>query len=97
MAEAPDNADPVKKAILFGSEYLVPGGSNLVQGDIKTGAVHAVLGLAAKSMFGLPGLLVVSANSFSKALTGHNLYEHLGLMSSKPLAPPPPTRPGDDL
>ena len=69
----------VKTGVDFASELIVPGGSNLVEGDFKQGAIHAVLGLIAKSMFGLPGLIAVSANSFTKATTGRHLHEHLGI------------------
>jgi hypothetical protein len=82
----------VKKTVLFTSEFLVPGGSNLVQGDIKTGGLHVALGFAAKAFFGLPGLLLVSANSFTKAMTGRHLHEHLGLGSSPGAEPASPTR-----
>jgi Family of unknown function (DUF6072) len=94
MANAPENVEPVKQGLMFTSEYLFPGGSNLVQGDIKQAGVHAALGLVAKALFGVPGLLVISANSFTKALTGRHLHEHLGLGPSAPVAPPPPTGAG---
>jgi len=61
----------------FASEVMVPGGANLVKGDLKQAGLHAVLGIAAKMAFGFPGLLLVSANSFSKAVTGNHLYESL--------------------
>jgi Family of unknown function (DUF6072) len=76
---------PLNTGVKFASEVLIPGGSNLVKGDFVTGAIHAVLGLAARAMFGLPGLLIVSANSFSKATTGRNLMEN---MRQVPPAPP---------
>jgi hypothetical protein len=65
--------------VLFTSEYLLPGGSNLAQGDIVQGGIHVGLGFLARAVFGLPGLLLVSANSFTKAVTGRHLHEHLGL------------------
>lgn len=77
-----DSAEPVRTGVRFAGEYLVPGGSNLVNGDFKQAGVHAILGLMAKSLFGLPGLLLVSANSFTKAVTGQHIYEHLGLGTS---------------
>lgn len=68
---------PLQTGIQFASEVLIPGGSNLVKGDFVTGGIHAIVGLAARAMFGLPGLLIVSANSFSKATTGYNLLDNL--------------------
>lgn len=76
---------PLQTGIKFASEVLVPGGSNFVKGDFVTGGIHAIVGLAARAMFGLPGLLIVSANSFSKATTGHNLLDNL-----RQTPPPPP-------
>jgi len=69
----------LKTAVEFSTEALIPGGSNLVKGDLKQAGIHAVLGFAARSAFGLPGLIVVSANSFTKAVTGRHLFEFLGL------------------
>ena len=74
-----ERPDPLHVSVDFASELIVPGGSNLVEGNFKQGAIHAVLGLVARSMFGLPGLILVSANSFTKATTGRHLHEHLGL------------------
>jgi hypothetical protein len=70
-----DNA--VQNAVKLAGEALIPGGSNLINGDLKQGAVHAVLGFAARAVFGLPGLLIVCANSYSKATTGQHLTESL--------------------
>jgi hypothetical protein len=76
--------DSVKSAVHVASEFVVPGGSNLIEGDFVQGGIHAVLGLVAKSMFGLPGLILVAANSFTKAETGRHLYEHLGIGQGTP-------------
>lgn len=67
----------IQNAVKLAGEYILPGGSNLLNGDIKQGAIHAILGLAARAAFGLPGLLLVSANSYSKATTGRHLTENL--------------------
>jgi hypothetical protein len=71
--------DSIRNAVEFGSEVLVPGGSNLIKGDLKTGGAYAIAGFVARAAFGLPGLLVVSASSITKAMTGRHLYEQLGL------------------
>lgn len=92
MANGSENLDPVKRTVLFTSEYLLPGGSNLAQGDIKQGGLHVALGFIARAAFGLPGLLVVSANSFTKAVTGRHLHEHLGLGPANQNAAPAPAR-----
>ncbi len=74
----------LKTGVDFASELIVPGGSNLVEGNYVQGAIHVALGLIARSMFGLPGLIAVSANSFTKATTGRHIHEHLGLGSASP-------------
>lgn len=70
-----DDTQTIKAGVQLASEYLIPGGSNLIKGDFVTGGIHALAGLAAAAAFGLPGLLIVKANSFATALTGHNLIE----------------------
>ena len=77
----PQESSPqaLKTGVDFASELIVPGGSNLVEGNYVQGALHAALGLIARSVFGLPGLIAVSANSFTKATTGRHIHEHLGL------------------
>ena len=73
-----DSVEPIRTALEFGTEVILPGGSNLVKGDLKNGALYAIAGWAARVAFGLPGLLLVSASSFTKASTGRHLHEHLG-------------------
>lgn len=67
--------NPLTAGMEFCGEYLVPGGSNLVKGDILQAALHAGLGLGAWAFLGLPGLLLVSSDSISKALTERHLYQ----------------------
>jgi hypothetical protein len=74
-----DSIESIRNAVAFGGESIVPGGSNFVKGDLKAGGIYAVAGLAARYTFGLPGLLLVSASSFTKAVTGRHLHEHLGI------------------
>ncbi|HMF57746.1 MAG TPA: DUF6072 family protein [Pyrinomonadaceae bacterium] len=79
MASATENVQTMKTGLQFVSEAVIPGGSNLVNGDLKQAAIHAVLGIIAGSIFGLPGALLVAANSFTKATTGHHIHEALNL------------------
>lgn len=77
MENDSDLATTIKTGVKVAGEFFIPGGSNLVKGDIKQAGLHAVLGIAARAVFGPIGLLVVCANSFTKATTGHHLHEHL--------------------
>ena len=80
MKSEAEGLEPLKSSAKLASEYLLPGGSNLIEGDLVQGGIHVALGLIARSMFGLPGLIAVSANSFTKATTGRHIHEHLGLV-----------------
>lgn len=86
MAEKVESLEAVKRGVQFSSEVLVPGGSNLIKGDLVNGGIYAALGFMAKSMFGLPGLIIVSTDSFTKAVTGRHIYEHLGFSNDTPEA-----------
>lgn len=75
-----DNA-PIKTGLQFASEVVIPGGSNIIAGNYKQAAIHVGLGILAGAFFGLPGLIVVAANSFTRATTGHHIHEGLNLGS----------------
>ncbi len=81
-----ESSQSLRTGVQFAGEALLPGGSNIVNGDFLKGGIYAIVGLAAKAMFGLPGLLIVSANSFADAATGHNIIESLK-PAPKPAAP----------
>ena len=76
-------------ALRFAGETLVlPGSSLLLDGQIGPGAVHAVLGVAARALVGPVGWAVFAANSYAKATTGAGLMEHLGSRRKKAEAAP---------
>ncbi len=77
MSNEAESIQSLKTGIQISSEIVIPGGSNLIKGDLVQGGIHAGLGIVARVLFGLPGVILVSANSISKALTGRHLYEHL--------------------
>ncbi len=60
-------------------DFVMPGASLAVDGDIKAGAAHAAVALAAGAVLG--GLLVplvwaaAGLNSYSTSVTGKNLVE----------------------
>ena len=78
---------PIQRTVELASEYVIPGGSNLIKGDIAQGGLHFVLGIVAKVAWGLPGILLVHANSLVKARTGNHIHEHLGGITT-PSNPP---------
>lgn len=80
MADEKSGKELLGVGVKAAGEYFIPGGSNLVKGDLVQGGLHAALGIAARAMFGLPGLVVVSLNSLTKSVTGQHIHEHLGLL-----------------
>lgn len=62
---------------LVGETLFLPGSSLLVDGNIKSGLLHAGAGIAARTLLGGPFFLLVAANSFSLSLTGENLVTNL--------------------
>jgi len=83
-ANTPESAQAVKRSLQFATETIVPGGSNLLNGDFKSAGVYMVAGVLAKAVFGWPGLIFVAANSYTKARTGRSLIEHLADAEGKP-------------
>jgi Family of unknown function (DUF6072) len=77
-----DSNVPLKTGLAFASECVIPGGSNLLTGNYAQAALHAGLGILAGAFFGLPGVIVVAANSFTKSTTGQSLYESLNFGST---------------
>lgn len=78
MENQPGGQTPIQRTVDLASEYVVPGGSNFVRGDIVQGGIHLVLGFVAKVVWGFPGLFIVQADSIVKARTGQHIYDHLG-------------------
>ena len=58
-----------ENAVKLVGEVMIPGGSLLVDGDFKSGALHFLGSAIIGSMFGPIGLLAVSANAYSKAIS----------------------------
>lgn len=81
-----DHTEALRLGVSQASEMFVPGGSNFLRGDLLVGAGHLIAGYAARSLFGMPGLALVTANSLVRATTGLNLTEHIGLTKPRVLA-----------
>lgn len=65
--------DTVNNGIKLVGEAVLPGGALLLDGQIGPGVLHTVAGVAAVSLLGPLGLLVVKANSYSCSVTGLSL------------------------
>jgi hypothetical protein len=71
------------------SEYYVPGGANFIKGDLVNGGAHLVLGIIAKVALGVPGALLIHANSLVKARTGQHIHGLLGSIQLPSVSPSP--------
>src|SRR5215471_6248723 len=72
MAESDTISNAVK---LIGELAIVPGTSQFLDGNITSGAVHAALGLAAGALLGIPGIILIAANSYSQSVSQQSLYD----------------------
>lgn len=62
---------------MIGEMALIPGTSLFVDGQIKSGVIHAAAGITAGALLGAPAALAVCANSLSVSLTKKSLIDNL--------------------
>jgi Family of unknown function (DUF6072) len=62
---------------LIGEVAILPGTSEFLEGHIASGTAHAALGFAAKALLGVPGALLVAADSYSSSVTGKYLHQQV--------------------
>jgi len=78
-SDAPSQSDVLHNGVkLVGEAVLTPGASLILDGRLVEGALHAVVGLAAKALLGPIGLFLTAANSYSMSTTGKNLQTQMG-------------------
>ena len=70
------NTGVLENGIKAVGEVFLPGTSLLLDGEIKSGAGHAIVGLITGAILG-PVRLLVSANSFSKSVSDKHLHNHV--------------------
>jgi hypothetical protein len=81
MAEGTTPAGVFANGARLAADAMLPGVSQVVNGDIKSGTAHAATAIGAATLVG-GGLLVpliwtaVGLNSYSRSVTGRNLFEH---------------------
>ena len=70
--------DTVRNAIkLIGDFAVFPGTSQFLDGNIPSGVAHVAIGLAAKALLGIPGIMLVAANSYSQSVSKKGLYDYV--------------------
>lgn len=67
---------------LIGEMAFLPGTSHLLDGEIKTGALYAAAGFAARILLGAPAVVLVAADSFSRSVTGKGLIDQFKSQAS---------------
>ena len=72
-----ENTGIVSNTIKLVGEMLLPGASGLIDGNIKAGLGHTLLGVAGYALVGGVGLLLVKANSYSYSVSEKHLHQHV--------------------
>lgn len=57
-------------------DLLLPGASQLMAGNVKSGVLHLAGGFAGKIFFGPVGWLYAAVNSYSNSTTEKHLHQH---------------------
>lgn len=66
----------VNRTVKLAAEALVaPGSSLILDGQVLSGGVHLLGGLAARALLGPVGWFLFAADSYTKSVTGSNLYQ----------------------
>lgn len=69
------NPNTGANAVKLIGEAFVPGTSQFIDGNVVSGAVHALVGFWARAALGPVGAILVAANSYAKSVTGRNLLK----------------------
>lgn len=64
------------KAVKFVGEGLLPGVSLMLDGNIKSGTLHFLGGVAGRIVLGPVGWFYAAADSFSLSNTGKHFHQH---------------------
>lgn len=76
-------SDVVNNGVKLIGETMLPGASLLLDGNLVNGAAHVAVGAAAAAFVAPWAVLLVVADSFSKSVSGKNLWDHVNI-SKKP-------------
>ena len=63
----------VGRTLKIAGETVVPGASLIIDGNVRSGALHAVGGIVARSLLGPVGVGIVALNSYKKSTSGTGL------------------------
>jgi hypothetical protein len=68
-------------------DLLLPGASQLMAGNVKSGVLHLAGGVAGKIFFGPVGWLYAAVNSYSNSTTEKHLHQHFTSGDSSTASP----------
>lgn len=82
--DTPGAGEQVLNAVKFFADTAVlPGSSQLIEGNVGTGLLYGAAGLAARAVFGPWLWLGVGLDSYAKSASGRHLWELLGSPKSE--------------
>jgi hypothetical protein len=72
------NPSPIENAVkLIGESVVTPGASQWLDGNIRSGAVYLLVGVAARMLLGPIGPVLVAIDSYSESVSEKHLHEHI--------------------
>jgi hypothetical protein len=72
-------SDVINNGVKLVGETMIPGASLLLDGNLVNGAAHAAVAVAAATFVAPWAVVVVIADSFSKSVSGKNLWDHVNI------------------
>ena len=78
-------SDVINNGVKLVGETMLPGASLLLDGNLLNGAAHVAVGAAAAAFVAPWAVLLVVADSFSKSVSGKNLWDHVNISKKQRL------------
>jgi len=79
MSDAITPVGMLTNGVKLVGETMLPGASLLMDGNFVNGAAHVAAGAAAVAFVAPWAVLLVVADSFSKSVSGKNLWDHVSI------------------
>ena len=84
MSDAITPVGMLTNGVKLVGETMLPGASLLMDGNLVNGAAHVAVGAAAAAFVAPWAVLLVVADSFSKSVSGKNLWDHVNVGKKAP-------------
>jgi hypothetical protein len=76
-------SDVINNGVKLVGETMLPGASLFLDGNLVNGAAHTAAAAAAMYFMAPWAVVLVVADSFSKSVTGKNVWEHINFGKKK--------------